>query len=379
MTPASGSTTTDTTPTITGTGDAGSTLTVYSATGAVLGATSVDPSGNWTFTPTTPIPDGTVTFTFTQTDGAGNTSPTATLTFVVNAGPASVQATGGGGGGVPGISWNPATALPSQPTLTVGSLEPTTAAPTDATMPDSTSASVNDAAAQRPGDKTPSERSIIVDGSKRTYTIIDDFAQCPIIDQILDPSYRADFETALVDINRSNIPTLVFQLEKSGVLNGRDDAYFDPRRDISRAEFLKIILRAHCYEYRREDTKTPRFADVTPSSWESQVAELGHKLGIIDGDNEPTLDARVFRPHDPITRAEAIKMLMNIAFIRTARQPATEFMDIATEQWFRPYVSRAEYLDIVNPQEQAYFYRPDAAMTRDGMVHWLTKTIRLYR
>ncbi|MEB2546043.1 Ig-like domain-containing protein, partial [Burkholderia cenocepacia] len=44
-----GATTDDTTPTLAGTAEAGSTVSVYDGT-TLLGTTTADPSGNWTFT-----------------------------------------------------------------------------------------------------------------------------------------------------------------------------------------------------------------------------------------------------------------------------------------------------------------------------------------
>ncbi|WP_141718742.1 Ig-like domain-containing protein, partial [Burkholderia cenocepacia] len=49
---ASGGSTDDATPTLSGTAEAGSTVSVYDGT-TLLGTTTADPSGNWTFTPTT--------------------------------------------------------------------------------------------------------------------------------------------------------------------------------------------------------------------------------------------------------------------------------------------------------------------------------------
>ena len=49
--------TTDSTPTITGTGEVGSTITLKNASGTVLGTGTVDASGNWSITPSTPLPE----------------------------------------------------------------------------------------------------------------------------------------------------------------------------------------------------------------------------------------------------------------------------------------------------------------------------------
>ena len=89
----SGGTTDDTTPTITGTGEPGATVEVID-NGQPLGTTTVDSAGNWTFTPDTPLTNGSHEITTTQTDPAGNTSdPSDPLNFTVDTSTPNVQIT----------------------------------------------------------------------------------------------------------------------------------------------------------------------------------------------------------------------------------------------------------------------------------------------
>jgi large repetitive protein len=84
--PTNGLITNDNTPTINGTGEPGSVFTITNASGTVIGTGVVDPSGNYSFTPTTPLPDGSHTISVTTTDAAGNTSPPVSTTFIVDTG-----------------------------------------------------------------------------------------------------------------------------------------------------------------------------------------------------------------------------------------------------------------------------------------------------
>ncbi|OGB76817.1 hypothetical protein A2476_05040 [candidate division CPR3 bacterium RIFOXYC2_FULL_35_7] len=67
-------------PTFMGTGEPGSTITIYSDE-VIIGTTTVDAEGNWSFTPETDLTEGDHTITFTSTDLASNTD---TLTFNLN-------------------------------------------------------------------------------------------------------------------------------------------------------------------------------------------------------------------------------------------------------------------------------------------------------
>ncbi|BAI95536.1 hypothetical protein Sj15T_33330 [Sphingobium sp. TA15] len=70
---AAGGSTDEVQPTLSGTVEPGSTVAIFS-NGTPAGNASVDPAGNWTFTPALPLGDGTYNFTAVATDPAGNSS-----------------------------------------------------------------------------------------------------------------------------------------------------------------------------------------------------------------------------------------------------------------------------------------------------------------
>ncbi|UDM16411.1 retention module-containing protein [Vogesella sp. XCS3] len=67
--------TNDSTPTVSGTGEPGNTITITTPVGEVV-TTTVNPDGSWTATPTRPLPDGNNSINVTETDPAGNTTST---------------------------------------------------------------------------------------------------------------------------------------------------------------------------------------------------------------------------------------------------------------------------------------------------------------
>ncbi|ECT3558522.1 BapA prefix-like domain-containing protein [Salmonella enterica subsp. enterica serovar Montevideo] len=81
---ANGQITNDNRPTLNGTAEAGSVVSIYDGN-TLLGVTSANAGGAWSFTPTTGLNDGTRTLTVTATDPAGNVSPaTSGFTIVVD-------------------------------------------------------------------------------------------------------------------------------------------------------------------------------------------------------------------------------------------------------------------------------------------------------
>ena len=80
QTVASGGSTNDTTPTLSGTAEAGSTVTIYQNETEV-GTTTANVDSQWTFTPSL-TEDGSYFFTATATDAAGNVSD-ASSTYTI--------------------------------------------------------------------------------------------------------------------------------------------------------------------------------------------------------------------------------------------------------------------------------------------------------
>ncbi|QVV61185.1 BapA/Bap/LapF family large adhesin [Leclercia sp. Colony189] len=81
----SGQLTNDARPTLSGTAEAGATVSIYDGT-LLLGSVVADANSAWSFTPTTPLADGLHTLTVTATDAVGNVSlPTAGFTVNVDA------------------------------------------------------------------------------------------------------------------------------------------------------------------------------------------------------------------------------------------------------------------------------------------------------
>lgn len=76
----------DTRPQVSGTGDVGSTITLYDDKTPV-GSMTIGPDGKWSITPTQPLSEGQHTLNAIATDAAGNASPAATYNLTVDTTP----------------------------------------------------------------------------------------------------------------------------------------------------------------------------------------------------------------------------------------------------------------------------------------------------
>ena len=89
-------------------------------------------------------------------------------------------------------------------------------------------------------------------------------------------------------------------------------------------------------------------------------------MGIISGvtDDNGNLN---FSPDDPITRAEALKILLNAAHIDISSAPTTTSFTDVGEDWEIPYIETAKSLGIVDGQtadDGSLVFRPDDTITR---------------
>ncbi|MDR0285720.1 MAG: Ig-like domain-containing protein, partial [Propionibacteriaceae bacterium] len=82
--PAAGALINDATPTVTGTGEPGATVTIQDGTGNTACTTTVVAGGTWSCPVGTDLPEGPVTLVVTQTDPAGNQSSATTRAVTVD-------------------------------------------------------------------------------------------------------------------------------------------------------------------------------------------------------------------------------------------------------------------------------------------------------
>lgn len=102
----------------------------------------------------------------------------------------------------------------------------------------------------------------------------------------------------------------VATLAAMGIVKGRGDGLFDPAATITRAEFAAIAARFDSSSYDGPDL----FPDISGHWAGSEINRAGAR-GWVKGDN-----TGLFRPDDPITRAEAVTLINRVL----ERRPKTE-------------------------------------------------------
>ena len=85
------------------------------------------------------------------------------------------------------------------------------------------------------------------------------------------------------------------------VIQGTGDGMFGPDRNITRAEFVAVLVRGLGLKLENGATA---FSDVSTADWYNGAIHAAHAYGLIDGFTDGT-----FRPHDKISREQAMSIL----------------------------------------------------------------------
>ena len=178
---------------------------------------------------------------------------------------------------------------------------------------------------------------------------------------------------SFLDIKNSPYQSTIQHFRSLALINGTPQGNFEPQRQITRAEFTKLVLLSHCYEYSQIDAKKPIFTDLTANSWEARVAHKAYELGIINGFEDGT-----FKAEQLITKAEALKILLRMAYIQTQDTDPLGYTDIET-QWQKSYVETAQTLGILDPKKDNNTFKPNEGVQREEMLSMIKSTVALYR
>ena len=121
------------------------------------------------------------------------------------------------------------------------------------------------------------------------------------------------------------------EYKKYGVVN--NVAQFQPSRNVTRAEFVKMLVRSLSCRYTYLGTDTG-FSDVDQNQWYAEYIKFAVENKWINGYKDGT-----FRPNAPITRDEAAKILTRAIQLDTQNSnTTTSFSDVPASSEFIPYI-----------------------------------------
>ncbi len=131
-------------------------------------------------------------------------------------------------------------------------------------------------------------------------------------------------------------------LKEKGIVRGYDGVNFGPENQITRAELLKIALEGAGIDTAEWADAASPFPDVTAQNTLRQYVIYAQEKGIVNGYSDGT-----YRPSQSTSRAEAIKMLLNINKVGTGAVLSSPYTDLAKNDPLAPYVIAARAQKII--------------------------------
>lgn len=142
--------------------------------------------------------------------------------------------------------------------------------------------------------------------------------------------------------------TAINYLKTNNIINGYPDGTFQPDKNLNRAELLKITINTGKFPI--DDTQYQNcFPDVT-TDWFSKYVCFAKEKSWIKGYNDGN-----FKPDKEISRAETIKILLEVFYVTLDTSTASAFNDIKESDWFFNYINTAQNLGILATDENQYY------------------------
>ncbi|KKP36464.1 MAG: hypothetical protein UR27_C0019G0022 [Candidatus Peregrinibacteria bacterium GW2011_GWA2_33_10] len=135
----------------------------------------------------------------------------------------------------------------------------------------------------------------------------------------------------------------IMDLKEKNIINGYTNGEFGPNDNVTRAQLTKIALLAFEYEVTQRIEEKP-FKDVETNAWHAIYIKEAKKQKIVGG-----FDNNTFKPDEPITRAAALKILLEASKIDLSDIKNDEnFPDINTSDWYAIYTAFGKKHEIIN-------------------------------
>ncbi len=166
-------------------------------------------------------------------------------------------------------------------------------------------------------------------------------------------------EHSFLDLQGHWAEDAVCALYQSQVVQGYSEKNFAPNNTVTRAEFVKMVLKGLSYNV--YSIQSAAFTDTEASDWYYSYVSFAHSKGFIDGYSDGS-----FHPNEPITRAEAIQILINTAGFLGGYDSSEVnhmFTDVNGNDWFATAVAIGVDYELIKGYGDGSF-RPHNDMTR---------------
>jgi subtilisin family serine protease len=149
----------------------------------------------------------------------------------------------------------------------------------------------------------------------------------------------------------------IIALNKKGIINGTGDNRFEPKRAITRAEAIAMVIKAY-KPISPGTSQAKRFKDVRVNHWANDAIESAVRQGWIKGFPDDT-----FRPEQAITRAEMAFIIGHAEGVQPRLPTFDPFDDVPKTHWSAPLLFAMRLNDQIDGV-QSNLYKPKQQASR---------------
>lgn len=152
-------------------------------------------------------------------------------------------------------------------------------------------------------------------------------------------SASMSFAVEFSDVSQGQYSDLYLEafdtLVEKGAVNGYPDGSFKPGYFVTRAEFVKILLKAFSIEASTNSNEVSKFSDIKGTEWYAPYVIKATSLGIISGYEDNT-----FKPNEYVSYGELLSMVIRYLNINVRDV-------VKDEPWFAPYMEKSRETGLV--------------------------------
>ena len=159
-------------------------------------------------------------------------------------------------------------------------------------------------------------------------------------------------------------------LKNNEIIRGYPDGSFKPENPVSRVEALKFIYEGLNKEVK--PTAVLEFADTDSKAWYARYIAAAQKEKVVQG-----YSGNLFKPANPVTRAEFVKMLVQAAGFNGGNYVPLKpnYNDVEKNAWYYGYIGLAKDKNLIDTSSN--LFGPNEPMSRGEVAEILYKTILL--
>lgn len=214
---------------------------------------------------------------------------------------------------------------------------------------------------------------ILVSGKEIAISVLTDVTTTGSFDEaqeignpIVQSVAKAVYQTLSYESSYTDLPDgywakpFIDAVSAAGVASGTSATTFSPERDVTRAEFVALLVRSLGLKASEGEAT---FSDVSEDAWYASAVKAAFDAGIVSGKGEGHFD-----PSAPITREEVVSLIVKSYEMRRGvladSDSASGYKDANNiSEWAKPAVSKATTLELIAGYADGTF-RPNDTATR---------------